>query len=88
MWFFLCPSQLNFFFQKDTQIIWVKNQYLRIPPQMLHNVNDKFLFHTQIDISNTQLYFTFNVRDRSLIMGSGDGQQVAMSGGQKFAYVS
>ncbi len=25
------------------------------------NVNDKFVFRMKIDVSNTQLYFTFNI---------------------------
>ncbi len=28
---------------------------------MLHNANDEFVFCVKIDVSNTQLYFTFNV---------------------------
>ncbi len=28
---------------------------------MIRNVNDKCLFPVKIDVSNTQLYFTFNV---------------------------
>ncbi len=30
---------------------------------MLHNVIDKFVFCMKIDISHTQLYFTFNVME-------------------------
>ncbi len=36
----------------------LRNQYLT--SQMLHNVNDEFVFRAKIDVSNAQLYFTFN----------------------------
>ncbi len=51
---------MNFlYFSKNTKIVLVRNQYL--PPQMIHNVNDKFVFRTKIYFLNTLLYITFNV---------------------------
>ncbi len=44
MIYFCVSIPIEFFFQKDTKIVWVRNQYL--PPQMLH-VNDKFVFRAQ-----------------------------------------
>ncbi len=57
---FFVPLPIEFFFfQTDTKIVWVRNQYL--PLQMLHNLNEEFVFPAKIYISNTQLYFAFNV---------------------------
>ncbi len=48
---FLCLSQLIFFSQTDIKIVWVRNQYF-YPKCFAMSMND---------ISNIQLYFTFNV---------------------------
>ncbi len=58
--FWLCtPPNWIIIFQKDIKIAWVRNHYLL--PQMLHNVNDEFVFRVKIYVSNTQLYFTVNI---------------------------
>ncbi len=48
---FVETIHIEFFFQIDTKIVWVRNQYL--PPQILHNVWE-VVFREEI-VSNTQL---------------------------------